>query len=495
MRNQINAIYARLVEAGRVLSAKNEARLKAAIESLSSVLSQLASEAADVAATEAERSFDARRQLIQRALKARQVAGQEYSSYCYVMDVFDTDFVYSQGDRLYRAAYLMDEAGAVAIGAAVEVLAQVIYTPAPAPGTMPAMPAAEAAPLVLGEFQPLVESAESLQPLALNEAATVDLKLIGPGWGTSGYYSADVLKKAAGVFKAGLKMFWNHPTKAEEAARPEGDLDRMAAVLKENARWEDNGPSGPGLYAKAKAYDKYVKPLKEMAKDIGVSIRAFGKGRTGSAEGREGVIVESIAGAKSTDFVTTPGRGGEILNLFEAAARGPAAAIPTQESDMNQAEVQALIEAAVGPLNTRVTAAEAKATNLETENARLRERLALGEARPFVEARLKAIPNLPAVTRDRLVGQLVGQATLTEAGALDTAALGALVESAAQAEVQYLASVTGGARVFGMGPSLPAKAAAPAADVEASQKRFEESFRDIAGLSETGLKVAVAGRR
>lgn len=487
MRNRINLIYARLVEAGRVLSAKNEARLKAAIEALSGVLDQLASET-DVA--EAERSLNNKQGLLQRALKARQVAGQEYSGYCYVADVFDTDFVYAQGDRYYRAAYVMDDAGAVAIGAAVEVLPQVVYTPAPAPGTMPAT---ESAPMELGEFVPLVESSESLMPLSLQEAATVNLKLISPGWGTSGYYSKDVLKKAAGVFREGLKMFWNHPTKAEEAARPEGDLDRMAAVLKENARWDDNGPSGPGVYAKAKVFDRYVKPIKEMAKDIGVSIRAFGKGREGQAEGRSGRIVEAIDGAKSTDFVTIAGRGGEVLELFEAAARGPAAAIPTEETDMNQSEVQALIEAAVGPLNTRVTAAETRAGNLETENARLRERLALTEARPFIVAKLAAIPNLPAVTRDRLAGQLVNQATLTEAGALDTTALTALVESAAQAELAYLGQVTGGARVTGMGLSVPAGAAAPK-DPAAAQAKFQESFRSIAGLGETGLKVAVAGR-
>jgi hypothetical protein len=47
-------------------------------------------------------------------------------------------------------------------------------------------------------------------------------------------------------------MFWNHPTQAEESARPEGNLDQLAAIITSPARYEANGVKGPGLYAEAK---------------------------------------------------------------------------------------------------------------------------------------------------------------------------------------------------------------------------------------------------
>jgi hypothetical protein len=98
----------------------------------------------------------------------------------------------------------------------------------------------------------LVEGATFLEEPVLKEAATADypIKLMSPGRGSSGYYPADVLKKAAEskVFKAGTQMFWNHDTDAEESARPEGDLNRLAAVTTSDAQWNESGVDGPGLY-------------------------------------------------------------------------------------------------------------------------------------------------------------------------------------------------------------------------------------------------------
>lgn len=154
---------------------------------------------------------------------------------------------------------------------------------------------------------------------ALRRDGTAAVKLIAPGWGSSGYYSADLLEKdGPGLFRAGTKMYWDHPTQSEESERPEGSLRNLAAVLVSDARWAQ-GPEGPGLYADAKIFEGYQKAVAEMAPHIGVSIRAAGRATVGEAEGRKGRIITELTAAQSVDFVTEPGAGGKVLQLFEAA--------------------------------------------------------------------------------------------------------------------------------------------------------------------------------
>jgi hypothetical protein len=167
--------------------------------------------------------------------------------------------------------------------------------------------------VTVGEFVPLEER-------ALQRDGTVPLKIIAPGWGSSGYYPAEVLERdGPKVFKSGLKMYWNHPTATEEAERPERDLRDLAGELVSDARWDANGPKGPGLYAQAKVFEGYKGAVEELAPHIGVSIRAVGRARAGEADGRQGAIIEQLVQARSIDYVTEPGAGGKVLQLFEAA--------------------------------------------------------------------------------------------------------------------------------------------------------------------------------
>lgn len=334
---------------------------------------------------------------------------------------------------------------------------------------------------VLGDCVPLVESAT-----ALSEAATAQLKLISPGWGSSGYYAPSVLQNAASQFTRGTKMFWNHQTAAEEASRPEGDLNNLAGELLEDARYDANGPTGPGLYARAKVFERFAGSVKDLAEHIGVSIRAMGTAKQGEAEGRRGPVIERIDSVRSVDYVTVPGRGGEILNLFEAAGRRSAPdAKQLKENDMDKAEFQALLNEAVKPLNEKITAVEGKLTASETDNRRLRESLALREAGDFVAKKLATIA-LPAITKQRLTESLVAKATLTAAGALDTAALTAVIEADVKAEGEYLASVTGGT-IRGMGSKPVTEAAA------VTEADLVKAYQGI-GMSEAAAKIAVAGR-
>lgn len=144
---------------------------------------------------------------------------------------------------------------------------------------------------------------------------------------------------------------------------------------------------------------------------------------------------------------------------------------------MNEAQIQALIETAVSPLRAELTASKTEAT-------RLRETLALRDAQPFVERKLKTI-DLPAATKQRLTESLPAKATLKD-GALDEAAFNTVIEAAVAEESNYLKSVGfGSGRIVGMGSSTPTTTVTEA-DLVADFKAL--------GLTEAAAKFAVQGR-
>lgn len=340
-------------------------------------------------------------------------------------------------------------------------------------------PASEAGMIdleLIGDFVPLVESD------SLRESAQARLRLIAPGWGSSGFYPPEVLQRdGPAVFKAGTQMFWNHPTPKEEAERPEGSLEKLAAVLQEDAAWDGAGPAGPGLYSTAKVFDEFKAPLLELADHIGVSIRASGSSRPGEAAGRNGPIIERISSARSVDFVTRAGAGGKVLSLFEAAGRKPVA--PTQaapsrdtnqeQDEMSEAEYKALREAAAAQ---------------SAEIKRLKEALVLRDARDLAVRTLTAL-DLPQITRERLIESLSRNPVLTAEGDLDVTATTTRITEAATAEAKYVASLTGQGGVRGMNSNQQTGEVT----AEEAEKRLKASFLGI-GLSESAAALAARGR-
>lgn len=419
--------------------------------------------------TEAERSFSDRMRLLRDALCDSDLCPHADYCSCFVMDVFDTYMVYSTGygGEAYRVEYSIADDGTVTLGTnPVEVLPTMTYPDAPAEPEDDMMAEAFRTDCV-----PLREA-------ALSEAATADLKLIQPGWGSSGYYSKDTLRSAAKHFTKGLQMFWNHQTAAEEAARPEGDLDHLAAELIEDSAYRENGPAGPGLYARARVFDRFAGAVKDLKDSIGVSIRAYGKAEAGEAEGRKGPVIKEITAAKSVDFVTVPGAGGRILQLFESAGRVPVQVSEREENQMTEEQIRALVESGIAPIRAENAA-------LRQDNARLREAMAIGTASEFARKRLNTI-SLPQITRDRLVESLSGNPPLKD-GVLDTAAFTAQIDEAAKREAEYLQAIGGGV-VRGVGVREAA-----AIDPAKSQADMVAGFRAL-GLSEAGAIAAAEGR-
>lgn len=166
------------------------------------------------------------------------------------------------------------------------------------------------------------------------------IQIITPGWGSSGYYSAEVLERAATerVIPAGTHMYLNHASATERHDRPERDVEKIAAVLVEDARWD-----GTRLLANADLVGPHAELIESLAPYIGVSISGSATDVTiGEAEGRTGPIIEGLAHVDSVDFVTRAGRGGMVLlesarpSLVNAAAVGHGIAEATANETREQ---------------------------------------------------------------------------------------------------------------------------------------------------------------
>ena len=193
--------------------------------------------------------------------------------------------------------------------------------------------------------KPLTESVNLTEAATTTESSTgvLEVEFITPGWGSSGYYSTEVLEAAAPLFKVGTQMFFDHPSESERHDRPARSVRDIGAILVEAG--QVNAATG-GIRGKVKVVAPYRELLTDEAfvKNIGVSIRASATDITvGEAEGRTGPIIEGLAEVQSVDFVTKAGRGGKVLQVLESARH--AVIHEATASDRHQ-QLQAAVRAA-----------------------------------------------------------------------------------------------------------------------------------------------------
>lgn len=143
-------------------------------------------------------------------------------------------------------------------------------------------------------------------------------KLIEPGWGSKGYYSAMLLQEyGSTAFPRGTKMFINHPKTIQTESGTtfeDRDFNALAGVTTTDAFFMEEHPEGPGLYAWTELFDQQDQ-IKAKAKHSGLSIFVPGSYLIGEAEGRRGRIVQSLdhSPINSVDFVANEGAGGKLI--------------------------------------------------------------------------------------------------------------------------------------------------------------------------------------
>jgi hypothetical protein len=277
-------------------------------------------------------------------------------------------------------------------------------------------------------------------------------------------------------------MYWNHPTTTEESERPEGNLSRLAAVTVSEPYYTESGASGPGMYADAKVFSPYADAIDEMAPHIGVSIRGRGRQDQGEAEGKEGPIVTEITQGMSVDFVTKPGAGGQIIEVFESVP--DAKPLPDIKEvvteppiDIDETEIMEsdnmdeLKEAQDALAEAQSTIAEHKATI-----AKLQELATMRDAHDFVHVAL-AEADLPDMTVQRLARELAVNPPVGD-GNLDKDAYKTTIEKAIEDAQSEIAAITGSdGQITGQGSAQPPATIGPT--LEESRKQQDVMLADL----------------
>ena len=237
------------------------------------------------------------------------------------------------------------------------------------------------------------------------------IRIIVPGQGSSGIYTAENLAESAPLFKAGTEMFIDHPTETEEWERPERSIRDYAGVFLEDATVGEDG----ALYTVCKVFSGVNELIKDKWEHIGVSINAWCTDPIS-----ENGIVPPIAGVRSVDFVTTPGAGGAIVDLLESNRN---------DNYVKEAGMDKEIESKFDELKASLI--EALSSKLEAAMATIQEAKA---EEPTEEASVDVDSVLEA-------GRKIAESGLPEAAIVrvrEAVKAGADVDSALESERAYL---------------------------------------------------------
>ncbi len=343
----------------------------------------------------------------------------------------------------------------------------------------------------------------------LKEDGIMTIRIISPGWGTSGYYTESALRDGASRYKAGTLMFWDHPKMSDEIERPERSLRDLAGVLVTDGVFQEG--DAKGVYSKVRVFEPYRKAVKELAQYIGISHIAEGEGEFGEAEGRKGRLVSRITKVNSVDFVTVPGAGGKIMEAFRSYS--PKGEIEKINLDSLKKERPDLVESMKKEFNNEegstmkeeleklqkeLKEAQDRLKALEEENkakdAELKEALEkskrheeailLSEAKSIIAEKLQE-EKLPEMTSQRISDSI--EIPFKE-GALDKDALMSTIAERVLAEKEYIAKVLGGGKIKDLGES-----GADTEDKTDYSEVLTDNFKRL-GLSEASAKEASKGR-
>jgi len=152
------------------------------------------------------------------------------------------------------------------------------------------------------------------------DSGRMRVQLIDAGWGSSGYYTAEVLARdGAAAFPAGLHMYLDHAGLTETQDRSGlRSVRDLAAVTTGPATYN---PTTQALEADVQVLAPYRELITELAPHVGLSITGEAVAESGEADGRTGLIVTELVQGYSCDFVAHAGRGGRVLQLLEHAER------------------------------------------------------------------------------------------------------------------------------------------------------------------------------
>jgi len=394
------------------------------------------------------------------------------------MDLYPDQVVYSMEGNLFQCDYSFDADGDVALGDPIAV--ETSYTPVESSETH------ESFRVMACNALPLQESAY--------DAASGKLKItiIKPGLNKSKarFYPAETLKRDFHVFE-GAKMFADHQSDKEAKDKPEGSVNNWVASLK-NVHAESDGTLAgdafvidPPFKAKLDALNK-----QGLLHEMGVSIRAIGEASEQEREGVTTNVVESLIAARSVDFVTYAGAGGQIEAMESATQDNlndvdlvTEAVLRQRRPDLISLVEKHAQEITMKSVEQQLQESQAQVATLTTANKDLTtkfEEAQKAAAKATVSAEITKLlseSKLPAISQDRVRKQF---AEATEVKG---------IAEAIKEEQDYV-------KQLGGGKSAPKNLGAAdngttrESDTTDHKANLEEAFKLMPGMSDKDAKLA-----
>lgn len=317
---------------------------------------------------------------------------------------------------------------------------------------------------------------------ARGQGMLIDVHIIAPVWGSSGYYSEAVLTDACKkrVYLKGMHMHLDHPTREAEKNQPARTLageSPLAAIFTEDGHYEKDGwdktqenPTGAGVYTVARVLPKFEEDIRAMAGHIGISHYVDGIAEEGTApDGRKGMIIKELRPSplNTVDFVTVPGAEGHYRTLFsemkvragqtEDMDRKKERAMADKQESLTLSEVRSKYPEVVTELkeqlkvelkteeaakdqSAKLTEAADKISKLTEENTTLKAKIAESKAAEYVKAEIGKA-KLPETSAKLLTDSLMKQVPMTESGEVDAPKLAEIVKEAIKVKTDEIAAI------------------------------------------------------
>lgn len=300
------------------------------------------------------------------------------------------------------------------------------------------------------------------------------VRIIRPGWGNkrdNHYYPKDVLKRDAFKF-IGAKMFETDHKQHEKSTRT------WVSTIEDIIGFEDGAP----LAKVAVHDDNFAERLRNL-NNLGIlekmecSIAASGTARRGfKMGGREGKQVEAISKVSSVDWVTRAGAGGAAVSLMEAEVdfeeilkdkEGRAKEIKRilSAGEMNEDAKQefiSLIEADQRANETLLNFIGVEETNMGEEQEILEEQPEeeIPEEEPVEEVEIQEKD--PEFLSIEKVKEVLAETSLPKHAQIHIAYSGKFtsaeeLKEVAEAELEYIKTITGSGKPYGLDKKVPKK--------------------------------------
>ena len=272
---------------------------------------------------------------------------------------------------------------------------------------------------------------EAKKPAAEDDGAgRYRIRIIAPGRGSTGMYTAPNLAESAPLFVPGTHMFFDHQTMTEDWERPERSVRDLAGVFESGAEIMPDG----SLEADIKVYPSVNGIIRERWADIGVSINGWSVEEIGP----DGVV-PVLAGIQSVDFVTRAGAKGAVLEVLESdgrwRVRNPTA--PTKSTtNPNSQEEQAVKPEDIGKAVSEALAAAMPAAIKEAAAM-----LAADQEKKVAEAKKNEAPAVDPYEAAAKVAEANDLPKEARVRVMEAVKRGAGVDDAIEAERAYIKAI------------------------------------------------------